>query len=46
MFRFSDYNLISEKDVQDCGDFIRIQLPRSKQDQYYAGSVSFIAESG
>ena len=41
--RFSDYEIITDSMVEDCGDYIKINLPRSKQDQFYSGTCSYIA---
>ena len=44
--RYSDYAIISENHIEDRGDFLKISLDRTKQDQMYSGTNSFIAETG
>ena len=41
--RFDDFNILTDKDVQDCGDHLKIFFKRSKNDQWYNGSLSVIA---
>ena len=40
--RFSDYNILRDIDLDDQGSHIVIFFARSKNDQYYEGSSSFI----
>ena len=40
---FSDFVILTDQMLEDCGDYIKISLPRSKQDQYYAGTCSYIS---
>lgn len=42
--RFSDYVILTDHMIEDCGDYIKISLPRSKQDQYYGGTCSYISD--
>ena len=41
--RYSDYEILTDKDVQDCGDHLKIFFKRSKNDQFYQGSMCVIA---
>ena len=38
-----DFVILTDQMLEDCGDYIKISLPRSKQDQYYAGTCSYIS---
>ena len=40
--RFSDYNILRDTDLDDQGSHIVIYFARSKNDQYYEGTSSFI----
>ena len=40
--RYSDFQILTDKDVSDCGDHLEIFFKRSKNDQYYNGSLSVI----
>ena len=37
---------MTERDIEDCQDHIRLTFARSKQDQYYSGSKSFLPAVG
>ena len=41
--RYADFNILTDKDVQDCGDHLKIYFKTSKNDQWYNGSLSVIA---
>ena len=40
--RYSDYSLLTEADIEDRGDHIRINFVRTKQDQFYSGTKSYL----
>ena len=44
--RFSDYEILKDTHITDEGSFIKLFLEKSKQDQFYGGSCSYILESG
>ena len=44
--RFEDYISISAADVHDMGDYLKIIVPHSKNDQFYTGSTSVITANG
>lgn len=44
--RFSDFETITDKITFDHGNFIKIMFPKSKQDQLYNGTISYLPEQG
>ncbi len=43
--RFNDYKAITDQFVIDCGTYIKITFPRSKNDPFYFGTYSYIPET-
>ena len=44
--RFSDFNVLKDRDFEDNGHFIDINFTNSKKDQYFEGTNSVISVSG
>jgi hypothetical protein len=44
--RFNDYQQIQDTHVEDIGDYMKIFIPLSKNDPFFAGSHSYIPASG
>ena len=44
--RFSDFNVLRDRDFEDNGHFIEINFTNSKNDQYFEGTNSVISVSG
>ena len=44
--RFSDFEILRYAHIFDEGSFIKLFLEKSKQDQFYGGSSSYIIETG
>ena len=40
---FSDYYILTYADIQDCGDHLKLPFRKSKNNQFYQGSMAIIA---